>query len=159
MPLSKSTVNCICDRCGRYYTQRFHRNTDICYAPCRKLEQLKGNSYGSGNKGKQVPSMTGDKHPRWNPKKTEYKKYLSKIATETKRHKPIWSTWENADKIGRCGVEGAYQLDHMVSIKYGVEYMIPHEIIGSLKNLRIIPWEENRAKWGDNHLDLWDLLD
>ncbi|QOQ37538.1 putative head morphogenesis protein [Escherichia phage vB_EcoM_WL-3] len=58
-----------------------------------------------------------------------------------------------------CGVEGAYQLDHKVSIKYGFDNLIPPEIIASVKNLEIITWESNREKSKRNSVDLWDLLE
>ena len=53
----------------------------------------------------------------------------------------------NNDKRGRCGVDGAYQLDHIISINEGWEKNIPAEEIGSMDNLQILTWEENRKKW------------
>lgn len=150
-------VECKCDLCGEEFTQRICRNTDTCYK-CRNYINLLGNTNGSGNKGKILLKNRGENHPRWNPNKSEYRKYSSKVMSLTKRHKSIWSTWENADKIGMCGVEGAYQLDHKVSIKYGFYNNIPAEIIASLANLEIITWESNRNKSGNCTIDLWDLL-
>jgi len=58
------------------------------------------------------------------------------------------SILENFDKPrGLCGVDGAYQLDHIVSIKYGFDNNINPEIIGSIYNLRFVTWEVNRSKW------------
>jgi hypothetical protein len=53
---------------------------------------------------------------------------------------------ENFDKRGRCGVSGAYQLDHIISINFGWKNNIPAEQIGEMKNLKMIPWKENRKK-------------
>lgn len=52
----------------------------------------------------------------------------------------------NYDKRGRSGIKGAYQLDHIISVFEGFTKNIPPEIIGSIDNLRYIPWEENIEK-------------
>ncbi|QLA10573.1 hypothetical protein TH2_005 [Shewanella phage Thanatos-2] len=156
-PSSNVVVECKCGRCGEIYTQRLCRNTDICYL-CRKKDALIGNNFGSANKGKKVPCMQGKNHPRWNPNKSEYKAYASNVRRITRLNKPIYSKWENFEKIGLCGVEGAYQLDHKVSVRYGFYHMIPEEIIGGINNLEIITWEANRKKSNSNSIDLWDIL-
>lgn len=45
-----------------------------------------------------------------------------------------------------CGVEGGYQLDHKVSVRYGFDHGISEEDISKLDNLQIIPWKENLLK-------------
>jgi hypothetical protein len=76
------------------------------------------------------------------PKKQFYKREVWRL---TYKH-PL-SEFENWDKRGRCGVEGAYQLDHIKSISWGWENGIPAQTIAELGNLRMIPWKENRNKW------------
>lgn len=49
-------------------------------------------------------------------------------------------------KKGRCGVEGAYQIDHIMPIKYGFMNNVPPEDVASPSNLQFIPWEENLKK-------------
>lgn len=89
--------------------------------------------------------MQGEKHPRWNPNKSEKRKYVNECNKVTARFD--LSTLENSDKPrGLCGVEGAYQLDHIIPIQYGFDNNISPEIIGHIDNLRFIPWEENNAK-------------
>ena len=57
------------------------------------------------------------------------------------------SILENYDKLrGACGVEGAHQLDHIYSIHKGFTNGVSPSVIGSIDNLQIIPWEENRKK-------------
>ena len=53
---------------------------------------------------------------------------------------------ENYDKRGVNGEEGAYTLDHIVSVKKGFIEGISPEEIGSIENLQMIPWEENITK-------------
>lgn len=46
----------------------------------------------------------------------------------------------------RCGVDGAYQLDHIISIKRGFEEGIPASTISHISNLQFISWKANRSK-------------
>ena len=45
-----------------------------------------------------------------------------------------------------CGVEGGWQLDHIISIKYGFENNIDPVIISSIENLQMLPWLDNVKK-------------
>jgi len=53
---------------------------------------------------------------------------------------------ENYDKRGINGEEGAYTLDHIISLKKGFTEGIPPEQIGHIDNLQMLPWEENITK-------------
>lgn len=94
----------------------------------------------------RLPRMYGENHPNFNPNKTEYNKYKYLVYKETKKFD--LSILPNYDKPRKlCGVDGGYQLDHILSIKYGFDNNIDPAIIGNIKNLQFIPWEENRKKW------------
>lgn len=71
-------------------------------------------------------------------------KYRGKVWSETNRQD--LHLLENIEKRGKSGVDGAYQLDHIKSIKYGFDNGIDPEIIGNITNLRMIPWKQNRQK-------------
>ena len=64
---------------------------------------------------------------------------------------------ENYEKRGRAGDIGAYQLDHRFSISRGFIEGISPELIGSIKNLQFIPWENNLRKQGNCSIDLKEL--
>lgn len=87
------------------------------------------------------------KYPVGDPRRDEIKVYTRMVRRETKKSHRIYSTWENFDKIGRSGVVGAYQIDHVIPIKYGFDNGICPSVIGHINNLQIIPWEQNRSKW------------
>jgi hypothetical protein len=53
---------------------------------------------------------------------------------------------DNYEKRNNSGIEGAYHLDHKYSIIEGFRNNIKPEIIGNIKNLEFIPWEENIKK-------------
>lgn len=84
----------------------------------------------------------------------DWNEYLEKYPEKEMYKREVWrltyqnplETLENWNKRGRCGVEGAYQLDHIVSINEGWENEIPPEQIADWDNLRMIPWEDNREK-------------
>jgi len=137
-------VECKCDLCEETYTQRYSRNTDTCYT-CRKSIQMKGNVAGRANKGRIMPNMQGTNHPRWNSNKDAQKAYYANVLRVTRLND--LSSLKNYDKPrGLCGQEGAYQLDHIISIKYGFDNNIAPELLGHINNLRFIPWQENRNK-------------
>jgi ribosomal protein L37AE/L43A len=52
----------------------------------------------------------------------------------------------NYKKRGNSGVLGSYHLDHKYSILEGFKNKISPKIIGGIKNLEFIPWEENIKK-------------
>jgi hypothetical protein len=73
------------------------------------------------------------------------KKYYREVRKIT-RQQDI-SLLENYDKLrGLCGVEGAYQLDHIIPVSAGYEQGLPAEKIGHISNLQIIPWKDNLLK-------------
>ena len=55
--------------------------------------------------------------------------------------------------------ENAFHLDHKFSIKKGFEEKIPPEIIGSLKNLEMIPGKKNCSKRANCSITKEELLD
>lgn len=96
-----------------------------------------------------LPRMYGENHPNFNPNKTEYQKYLKEVKniTETNYIKNLEIINPNGYVRTLCGVEGGYQLDHIISIKQGFDEGISPEIIGGLNNLQMLPWKDNRDKW------------
>lgn len=48
---------------------------------------------------------------------------------------------------GKCGIDGAFHIDHKVSVRYGFDNNIPVEIISSHENLELIPWLDNIKKY------------
>jgi hypothetical protein len=42
-----------------------------------------------------------------------------------------------------CGIDGGWQLDHIIPIKECFELGIPIEEAADISNLRMLPWREN----------------
>lgn len=151
LPLNSNIrVDVRCDQCGSTFDRQYQLITKRGDLPhvCRQCKIVNTNNNNRiVQKGQKRPSMTGDRHPRWRVNKTERDLYIAEVRKFTRRHKHVYSKWENFDKIGRCGVSGAYQLDHIVSIRHGFLNGIHPSTIGDISNLQIITWEENRKKW------------
>ena len=75
---------------------------------------------------------------------SEFKKYKKRVISITNKQ-PI-HTLLNYDKRGVSGIDGNYHLDHKFSILEGFIQKIDSKIIGDIKNLEFIPWEDNVKK-------------
>jgi hypothetical protein len=87
---------------------------------------------------------------------SNYENYKRKVWHHTLKHDI--SALANYEKRGRAGTEGAYQLDHKFSISRGFIEGVDPELIGSLKNLEFIPWEDNIKKQGNCSIQLEELI-
>jgi len=74
----------------------------------------------------------------------EWKRYKVDVWRITKQQ-PL-HILENYELRGVNGEEGAYTLDHIISIKRGFMDKIDPETIGHIDNLQMLPWEENITK-------------
>jgi hypothetical protein len=147
-PNSNHYVCCRCDECDKKYIIKYSKNQKFC-SHCANSRAQMNNKGGYGNKGKRVPKLTGENHPRWNPSKKALTTYGRAVHWHShltyKANKHIINP--NDHPRGRCGVEGAYQLDHIVSIKKCFEENWPIEKAASVENLQMLPWKDNRNKW------------
>ncbi len=101
--------------------------------------------------------ITKDSIKKMRAKKAGYKsweEYLEKYPQKKKYKAEVWSytykqplhTLNNFEKRGRMGIEGAWQIDHIISIDEGYKTGIIPEQIGSINNLQMLPWKENLLK-------------
>jgi len=86
---------------------------------------------------------------------SDYELYKRQVWEHT--NKNDLTVLENHEKRGRAGEIGAYQLDHRFSISRGFIEGISPELIGSIKNLQFIPWEDNLRKQGICSIELKEL--
>lgn len=85
-----------------------------------------------------------------NPNTPAYKKYSNRVHALTKHTYNKYKNEINPNNYVRTisGVEGGYQLDHIITIKYGFENNIPEEVLAEKRNLRMLPWQENlKRNW------------
>lgn len=160
LPISSNKkIICSCDSCSSIFKRSYQllikqrnkqNNEDFCYKCARKRV---GDIMNKQNIIKATRLRTGEKHPRWNFNKKEFKKYERSVRYYTEKQ-PLFLL-ENSDKPRKkCGVSGGYQLDHILSIKEGFVRGIEPKFVGSLVNLQFIPWEINRSKSSKSDVDL-----
>ena len=121
--------NTVCNKCSAYIHKKNFNN----FITEDHIKKMRATKAGFSSWEEYVEKY---------PKKQFYKREVWRL---TYKH-PL-ETLPNWDKRGRCGVDGAYQLDHVVSINEGWKGGIPAEDIAKWENLRMIPWKENRDKW------------
>jgi len=120
--------NTVCNSCSNY---KYNKTFKDRIKP-EHIEQMRATKAGFQN---------FDEYKQKYPKKQFYKREVWRLTYQ----QPI-DTLENWDKRGRCGVEGAYQLDHIRSIDWGWKNGIEPEVIAEWENLRMIPWKTNLLK-------------
>lgn len=90
--------------------------------------------------------------------RTEYELYRLNVWRIT--NKQDLESLKDIDKRGRIDLNpDAYHIDHKFSIREGFEENIPPEIIGSLKNLEMIPGKNNCSKRANCSISKEELLD
>ena len=88
---------------------------------------------------------------------SDFKIYQRKVSKFTNISKKRY-TKEELKNIGKCGIDGAEQVDHKYSIKQGFLNNIPSYIIGHYENLEIINWEQNDKKKDKCSITLIELF-
>ena len=107
------------------------------------LEKYNSEYYLSSELRKQREIESG--HWISDEDRTEYELYRLNVWRIT--NKQDLESLEDFDKRGRIDLNSdAYHIDHKFSIREGFEENIPPEIIGSLKNLEMIPGRKNCSK-------------
>jgi hypothetical protein len=146
-----------CPDCGvvRCFASKYGMNVAIrkntqCESCSHKLV-IRGAALGL--KGDSLKKMRATKagFSSWEEYKQKYpmkKSYINEVHNLT-RKQPL-HTLPNYSKLeenrGRMGVEGAYQIDHIISINKGWKDMIPAEEIANITNLQVMKWEDNLRK-------------
>lgn len=85
-------------------------------------------------------------------KTPEYAKYVSKVRRLTEK-----VYYENVDVLNpngyartKSGVDGGYQIDHKLSVRFCYDNGISAEECASLENLQMLTWQENLNKTLNN---------
>jgi hypothetical protein len=56
--------------------------------------------------------------------------------------------------LGKAGIDGAYHVDHIFSVREGFTYSVPIELMSANDNLQIVSWRENISKYSRSNLSL-----
>jgi len=139
-----------CPVCQRlvYHTLTALKNKER--KACSRKCSAKNPSFISKLKAADKSYMQTDEYRKslHKPHKTELERYRRDVYSFTKRSYRDKIDLINPNRYprGRCGVAGAYQLDHVISIKEGFVRGLSAEYIGSAENLQMLPWKQNLLK-------------
>ena len=149
---SRAIVECLCDHCGVKFSRKYRTllkniNRDHLCKSCTEVEKAKHIDW-SNLKKVNSERLKGSKNPKWNPNRSEFQKYAYKVRRLTeenyKKHKDELNPYNFPRRL--CGVEGGWQLDHILSIKEGFVQGKTPEFLSDIKNLQMLPWENNLLK-------------
>lgn len=90
-------------------------------------------------------------------KQLEFGLYKRRVYSRTK-HTAKKKFGESCSLIGRCGVDGAFQIDHLYTLKDGFINNVHPSILSHPCNLQLIPWLENDKK-SESSITLIDLIE
>lgn len=122
----------------------------------RFKEQWTQRSRSAWNKGVkgQIPWNKGHKKrtPVDAPKDDVFaslQRYRNRVSVRTQRTYEIYKDEINPHNFprGKCGVDGVWQLDHIISVREGFEKRIPVDVIADKSNLQMLPWLDNLRKY------------
>jgi len=148
LPFTRNCPNCKTELqyCSKYSVNRANRTGALCNScSAYKYNKVWGSVITEEHKKKMRATKAGfsswKEYVQRYPKKKQYKAEVWKITYQQElTGLPNW------DSRGRCGVDGAYQLDHIVSIDAGWKNGISPQDIGHIENLIMLPWKDNLLK-------------
>jgi hypothetical protein len=101
-------------------------------------ERARLNTLNQHEKYKQT-----DEYKHWLSKKSEYELYKMHVVQLTFENElTILENWSKRNLYHK------YEIDHIYPIRQAFKNNIPPELIGDIRNLRVIPRKENRSKSG-----------
>lgn len=147
---SNIKVECQCDECSHVWWatyQSVNRQEINRCLPCNR--KYVGKINGSTEHMRKIGSRNkGVDHPRWKLNKNKLVEYSYKVRRITEENYREHKDLINPDNYPRtlCGVDGGYQLDHRISMKWAFEHGLNPKIAGSIENLQMLSWKENLSK-------------
>ncbi len=96
----------------------------------------------------QLGITTRKTKTRRNPTRKEYVYYRGRVHHLTQITYQKYQEDINPHNLPRtlCGIDGGFQLDHVISIREGFLLGLLPEALASKENLQMLPWKENLAK-------------
>jgi len=144
-----------CPRCGKTigyhgkseHFRRAEKNNSMCFSCVAIVNDFQKNRVNPKKIKKMRATKAGfsswSEYVRKFPKWKRYKAEVWRLTYANLRKNPPLPNYE---KRGLCGVKGAYQIDHVTSVRLGFDKKIKPEVIAEYKNLRMLPWKDNLLK-------------
>lgn len=112
--------------------------------------------WNKGKKGVQVAWNKGHRKQeslaiisRDDPVYSNFRKYRNRVSVRTRKTYQKFKEEINPTNLllGKCGIEGAHQIDHIISVREGFDKGISIEEISARENLQILSWLDNVKKY------------
>lgn len=141
-----------CPECGRevYHTKKELEKNKFCSRECLYKSSYFSEKMRNIDRSSLYEKLRGTVK---NPNIDEYKRYANKVHRLSAKVYNENIDIINPDRRPRtvCGVDGGWQLDHIVPIKECFEKGLSAEEASSLNNLRMLPWKQNLMRnYGHN---------
>lgn len=100
---------------------------------------------GPSKRAVPLTAYTKENSKKWQQTASEWQKYRQKAHALTRITYSEHNQRINPHKYirGKAGIKGAYQLDHIVSIRFCFDNDIPLEVCAHHTNLQMLKWEDN----------------
>lgn len=136
-PYQKRTVHYECAVCSLVFEGIPSKKRKVCSRKC----------LGDYNKTIDRSYMQTEayKNSKRNPNTPAYTRYARQVRKLSELNYVRYQDIINPERYPRtiCGVEGGYQLDHILSIKECWNNKLSPEKAADVSNLRLITWQEN----------------
>lgn len=151
--VGRSYNNIVCCICGNTFeTYKSDNGNRTCSVKCKNLNRdtinskiSKSNKVAWSNPSESriegcIKRRRGDLR--------EYRNYANKVHRLSEKVYQANIDILNPKRYtrGRAGVDGAYQLDHILTIKDGFRLNKSPEFMSRLENLRLLTWRQNLAR-------------
>lgn len=135
-----------CKTCGKEETVALTRNYTYCSRAC--MHACDDYKAKLSNMDKSYMQTEAYKDTLRNPATPEFVRYRNEVHRKTAKVYAYNEQYINPENYPRTlnGVDGGYQLDHIIPIKYGFDNGISPDALSIKENLRMLPWEENLAR-------------
>lgn len=148
----KSGKKCGCPVCKKeiYYTKKEIEDKKIkcCSRKClfeydeykKNLSKVLKKSWEKPSKGRKegIKKRTKENTPEYTRYKNKVHRLSEKVYSENKE-----IINPNNYKRTLAGIKDGWQLDHIISVRYGFDNNIPAEVLCEVENLRMLPWQKN----------------
>lgn len=139
--IKKELRTCMHPNCNNTFLVVPSKKRNYCSHKCHSLTL--------DNSHLQSPEILAKRTNPNTPEFLKYKRLVHRLSSKNyEDNKHIINP--NNYKRTLCGVEGGYQLDHIISIKECYEKKISPKDASSLSNLRMLPWKQNLMRQYDN---------
>lgn len=130
--------NCII--CGSVFVVKPAMRKKICSIECSHIH-LK-------SMDKSYMQTEDYKSTKRSPHTSAFRRYKNEVHRLTQKVYEANKDTINPNNLPRtlAGIEGGYQVDHIVSIKFGFDNNIPAHVLAEAQNLRMLPWKMNLAR-------------